>query len=72
MKKSSSNLGERGIACTMFQFKKTGGGSFRLKNVYLVTETEGDEVPLKRATGRLLNPCFVEEVKRLFRLPQFD
>ena len=72
MKRTSSNFhswpGEKVIASTVFQFRKIGD-SFRLKNIFLVTETEGDEAPLKRATGRLLNPCFVEEIKRLFNPP---
>jgi hypothetical protein len=66
-----SGPGEEVIASAIFQFRGIGD-SFRLKNIYLVTETEGDEAPLKRATGRLLSPCFVEEIKRLFKRPQFD
>ncbi len=64
-------LGEKGLASTVFQFKRVGS-AFRLKGVFLVAENEGDEIPLKRATGRLLNPAFLEEIRRFFRRPQFD
>jgi hypothetical protein len=64
-------LNEKDLASTVFQFKKFGN-TFRLRNIFLVAENEGDEVPLKKATGRLLNPAFLEEIRRFFRRPQFD